>query len=610
MAREQAQQHAARVLGPEALAESQAHVRDAARAAPWWEADVVPIAGTFGNTRTSGSLAIVGAAGFILDGEVITPRPVGAAARAAAVLAVVNLGARKTGVLPERLRVRDEAIAGALRPELDQRGVQVEVAPMPELDDALDGSLEHLAGSRSGARGSAPWTWGETEASPAELAELHAAAAEFHRSAPWLALDGDDDTLLLTFPGEPEAWAASVMGSAGMHEGLALYSDVRDLMTLMDLNEEDPGPFLSRMKGISLSLSYSPASELAREMRREVAAEGWEVAGTAAYPHLMGISIPGRRITADHVRRIAAACRAVTELSRHDHVELPWTSPATGIGIDLVFSDDEEDDEGVDGQLPWPELEESHLIGAEGPTAATAAKLPDPEGALAIRNAEDERLERFAAWLDARKTSRAARDRMLRTGRLWADLLGSHPIAAEAATEADLRVFVFGYLPDHARLAKAVMKHLAQSLTQLFRFYREREGFWYPWAEGVVAEFGMLSQRAPDVREVLASASPLLMEDLHRRALRPVTGVPGTRVGWLLSVGPLLGSLRMELWRHWALWHDEVVSSGITVPAAVRDVLVGRQRQWENTPHPRLGGRTPAQLLKAPELSLIGDDTG
>lgn len=85
--------------------------------------------------------------------------------------------------------------------------------------------------------------------------------------------------------------------------------------------------------------------------------------------------------------------------------------------------------------------------------------------------------------------------------------------------------------------------------------------------------------------------------DVLIRALRPAAEVPGTRTGWAVVMDKVTSDLRYELHRRWLMWHDEVVRGGITDTRDVRDVLLGRQRQWENTPHPLHEGRTPKQVL-------------
>jgi hypothetical protein len=136
-----------------------------------------------------------------------------------------------------------------------------------------------------------------------------------------------------------------------------------------------------------------------------------------------------------------------------------------------------------------------------------------------------------------------------------------------------------------------------RSLARLFEFYTEREGIEYPWALSVLLELDVLAAGAGDVRDVLEDVAELFQADVILRALRPTAEVPGTRAGWVMVFDERMADLREELHRRWLIWHDEVVRGGITDPHDVRDVLLGRQRQWENTPHPRLGGRTPKQVL-------------
>jgi hypothetical protein len=590
MARDVARARAARTLGADAVAETEARVGDAARQAPFWEADVVPLTGgTFTETGTPGALAIIGAAGYVVTGEVLARRLVGAADRAQAVLAAVMSGARDVGVLPERLHVRDEALADALRPELEQRGCQVKAGPLPELDEAVDAALERLTGSVAGGKTFTLWSWGETEATQEELADFHAAAAEYHRAAPWEALT-DGHPLVLRFPDEPNV--AAVMGAADIYYGLALYSHAADVEALHASETDDTDQHVGAMQGFSLSLSYEAAGELPKPMRREVLAAGWDVAGQDAFPRLIGIAIAGRRLTAEHLRLMARACRTVAAFVQELPEELPWTAP-TGAEVSLLFSPDA----AKEIVLPWPPLMQSHPVGPAGPNA-------DPEEAIRIwqddwqdeADAEWARVDRFRVWLNAQKLSDSARGRDLRAAELWTDARIGAGVPAQSATEYDLRIFLYHYLPS-VRFAKPVAKHLTASLRRLFRFHAEREGIEYPWAEGVLSELDEVCAGAEDVRDVLEELREIVTADILIRALRPVAEVPGTRTGWALVPDKVTSDLRYELHRRWLMWHDEVVRGGITDTQDVRDILLGRQRQWENTPHPRLQGRTPKQML-------------
>lgn len=593
LAADESAARAERRLGRPAALE--ARVTEVARRAPVWEADVVPLQEMFRETGEPGSLVIVGAGGLIVSGDVLARRCVGVAARAAAILGAVTAAGAKTGLLPERLRVRDAVLAAALAPELERRGIIPERGEVAELDDAIESSLQHLAGGVAAGSACAPWAWAETEATPDELAEFHAAAADFHRAEPWQRL-ADSNTLVLRFPGEEEPWAVSVMGAGGMYYGLAVYSDPRDLDILAE-REATGAEFISAMRGWSLTLSFDPKKDLSRPMRREVASAGWELAGPDAYPTLFGLRLPGRRITAELLNRMTGACRAIAAFTSQERPQVPFVDPDSGVSVALLHAG---------SALPWPPLERAHAVGAEGPGA-------DPEAVLRARGDKDlvlpdeaERLNRFLAWLDAQRPSRAAREREARTALTWARMLVASSLPAGSATEFDLRRFLYDFVVEFDPIPKATAKHLTRSLRRLFRYYAEHEGIVYPWADGVLAELDEIAEGVDDVRDVLDAAGGYLMEDIDQRLFGPALSVPGLERGWMTRAGPA-ATLWPELQRRWLIWYDEAVRSGITDLGDLHDVLVGRQRQWENTPHPALGGQTPKRVLSDAEREFPDD---
>jgi hypothetical protein len=583
LAADESAARAERRLGRPAALE--ARVTEVARRAPVWEADVVPLQEMFRETGEPGSLVIVGAGGLIVSGDVLARRCVGLAARAAAVLGAVTAAGAKTGLLPERLRVRDAKLAEALAPELERRDITVEAGVLAELDEAIEESLQHLARGGAGGVASTVWAWAETEATADELAEFHAAAAAFFRAEPWQTL-ADSNTLVLRFSGEEEPWAASVMGAGGMYYGLAVYSDLRDPDILAE-REATGGEFISAMQGWSLTLSFDAPKELSRPMRREVASAGWELAGPDAYPTLFSLRLPGRRITAQLLNRMAGACRAVAAFTSQERPQVPFVDPSTGVTVAFLHAG---------SAMPWPPLERARAIGPEGPGA-------DPEAVLRVRGDPDlvgpeeaERLDRFLAWLDAQRPSRAAREREARTALTWARMLVASRLPAGSATEYDLRRFLYEFVVDFDPIPKATAKHLTRSLRRLFRYYAEHEGIVYPWADGVLAELDGIADGVEDVRDVLDAAGGYVAEDFERRVFSPALSVPGLERGWMSRAG-LAAARWQELQRRWLIWYDEAVRSGISDLGDLYDVLVGRQRQWENTPHPDLGGQSPKRVL-------------
>jgi hypothetical protein len=601
MAEDQAAARAERVLGPRAVALAEEQAVEAARRAPFWEADVAPLMGAFQETRESGAIAMVVAGEMILVTDVLGRRPAGVQARARAVLDAVSMGARKTGVFPSRLHVRDAALADALRAEAEARGIVPACAPLAELDAVLDDALAHLMQSAAGGAASRPDAWAETEAPPEVLAEFHAAAAAYHRAAPWRIL-GDGDPLVLHFPGDAEPWVASVMGGAGIHVGLAIYSELADLEAMLQAETVDAEARVKDMRGITVSISYDRAGEVPRPMRREVASAGWELAGPDAYPSLLGIGIPGRRMTADLVQRAGMACGAVAAFVQASPDEFPWHDPATGVRVDYLYDDDDAETGPDDLGLPWPRLTESHRVGAAGKNAAPQTILRDGWDASAAR--ESARHRRFLGWLAKQKVSVSAGERVARTAKMWGEMLIGYGVPAESATEYDLRFFLYHHVVGD-RPPKPVAKHLTRSLARLFAFYAAHEGIEYPWAQAVLDELDVLAADAGDVRDVLEELAPALAMDVSMRALRPMAEVAGTRAGWSMIFDEELAVLRHELHRTWLAWHDELVGSGITDTVDVRDILTGRQRQWENTPRPSLGGRTPKQVLLDAETKAV-----
>ena len=67
--------------------------------------------------------------------------------------------------------------------------------------------------------------------------------------------------------------------------------------------------------------------------------------------------------------------------------------------------------------------------------------------------------------------------------------------------------------------------------------------------------------------------------------------------GWPDAANLELAQLRDELQRRWLMWYDELVRGGVTDFGALEDALLARQRAWEGTPHPRVGGRTPIEVI-------------
>jgi hypothetical protein len=253
-------------------------------------------------------------------------------------------------------------------------------------------------------------------------------------------------------------------------------------------------------------------------------------------------------------------------------------------------------------------LEEAHAIGPEGPNARPEAALSLVWSAsLAqherLRAAERERVRRFEASLKDSGLSKAAQRRHERNARLWGEYLAEMSVPAEAATEFDLRSYVYDWFPRKEVVPADVARALPESLRLFFRFLDANEGIRYPWAEGVLDELAVVAaERGPapegafwdeEVREWRTE----FWEDVDHRVMLHDRDLPGTGEGWPVMMNPEVARLSTELQRLWLIWYDQAVRGGTTDLEELFETLSLRQRGWENTPHPALHGRTPRQAV-------------
>jgi hypothetical protein len=490
--------------------------------------------------------------------------------------------------------VRDAEVAALLGARLQARGVEVVAAPLRELDEALDAVLGQMLESPAAAKVTTPGTWRETGASREELAEFHHAAAEFHRLAPWK----NPETLYPLLLAHPDGaqWGASVMGEAGMAYGLALHSNPGDLAAML-VSEPTPGG-MPELVGYQLTVDLDERDALTRPMQREITAAGWTIAGPRAYPRLFAMNVPGRQVTAEHVRQAIVALRAINAAARGRNPEAEAGVRVSPFLIPAPAWIDEDDDDLDYFILP----QEAAPICAEGPGA-------DPEGALRawdaiteMNSAEEERLGRMTAWLKSgADTPDLEAD--LRNARRWTDGISFVGVPAGAVTEHDLRLFLYDYYPRKGKSTPEDTAALPDSLRRIFRFLEEREGIRYPFAAAVLDELEEVARQGEDdgmrLHETLNALVYEVYDDLDMRAMlhrrESLDGV----VPWPDAMNADVAILDRELQRHWLLWYDAEVRQGTTDLDELEEALIDRQRTWENTPHPAHEGRTPADVVRA-----------
>jgi len=598
MGRDQARERARSIVGEAAFDAAEAEWMAAARAEKVWAADIVPAAGHFREAPDGASLAMVMAGEWVAHTEVLAHRPAGVAERARDLAASVNAAARVLGVLPERVEVSHRDVVAELGRQLEGRGITVAMGDSQHLAELIDTTLAQTDPSPAQGRMSVALTWRETEATPQELRDFHQAAAAFFTAAPWTS-EATESPLLLNLPREHlegveelglsdrTDWAASVMGSMGESFGVVLHSQPSDLAEI--LTATDPLRAYTEGIGFSLTVDFDRKSELTRTMQREIAAAGWPIAGSRAYPRLFGLSLPGRWIRPHDVRLATLALRAIAVFARGG-------DPLAETGVGVTPFDPEAEEE---SRLDWFNApEEASPIRAEGAGAEAEPRVGtwdvSLEGFEATKAAEQERTGRFAQWLREQGVpeEEAKIDGENADAWNWTVVgLGS----PAAVTEYDLRLFLYDLYLRKTDPTPEAVRGLPRSMRRMFQWLEEREGIRYPFAAGVLDELERIVARGREMDEPLEETLRILSydvyDDLDTRVMLPDSG------GWPDLMSPEVAQLREELQRRWLLWYDELVRGGMTDYGELEDVLLTRQREWENTPHPRVGGRTPVQAI-------------
>jgi hypothetical protein len=199
---------------------------------------------------------------------------------------------------PARVRVADAALAGELRAEQD--GIEVVVAPTPELDGFFDGLVASMA--------TVPHFVTDGKLPPRLIGELFRAAALLYRLAPWKFVD---DVIRVDVPQLGIDGACLVMlGRKAKDPGFLLFPSVDGFEAFLDLADtlalgEEP-------EGIGtplLSLTFDRKAEVPEAVLRAIGEHGWPVPGDGAYPNAEFRDANGTsHAVAEHEARLLAAC--------------------------------------------------------------------------------------------------------------------------------------------------------------------------------------------------------------------------------------------------------------------------------------------------------------
>lgn len=210
---------------------------------------------------------------------------------------------------PTRVRVASPELADAVRAGHPE--IEVVCAPTPEIDEMLALMREKL-----GEHDATEQSYLSTGIEPDAMASFFRAAAALFLAKPWKWVPDDQSLFSVTIEelGLHEV-AMSVIGQMGQHLGLILFSDLDDFEMYLDaaiaidLGQEPKTPS-------HFALNFEHVSEVATELRREVAKHNWEVASPNAYPWLLAVDedLVARPPTAKELTMAEAIARALASV--------------------------------------------------------------------------------------------------------------------------------------------------------------------------------------------------------------------------------------------------------------------------------------------------------
>ncbi len=122
---------------------------------------------------------------------------------------------------PARIFFEDKQWMTALRPALQEIGIECRLRPQPELRRELVADLETFL---LGDKPLIPGLLRQKRVNPPLVGALFEAAAEFYRAAPWVQL-GNNHLLALSVSSQKEPYYATVMGQGGVEYGLGVYQN-------------------------------------------------------------------------------------------------------------------------------------------------------------------------------------------------------------------------------------------------------------------------------------------------------------------------------------------------------------------------------------------------
>lgn len=179
---------------------------------------------------------------------------------------------------PAKVEVAPKEAWSLLRPSLERLGVGLRtVEALEPLSSIMAAAEEEILGPPQPSLLEVP---GMTEE---RLGAFYAAAARFHRAAPWRHVS-QEGAIRFDIPALGKPWFGVVMGQGGQEFGLALYSKLDSIRDVWDRPDDPEAGFQA---GDVMSLLFGgPGNLSAREV--DAAAEhGWPLAEAGLYPFVI-----------------------------------------------------------------------------------------------------------------------------------------------------------------------------------------------------------------------------------------------------------------------------------------------------------------------------------
>jgi hypothetical protein len=215
---------------------------------------------------------------------------------------------------PDVIRIADPNDVRRVQDEVGD-DVRVAVAPTPELAPMMARFAAHLA------HHSAESSYFDTDITPATVAELFEAARTFYAAKPWRLMAQRTPLRLDILNRRIEGQVLVVVGRGRSPRGLWIFPSLDGFDAFLEAS-----PHMSRtgeafnLGTRLLTLTFERAIAIDPQMRREVMANGWPVAGVNAFPVVEHYDPDGvrRPLTAFDVNLTASAASLVaTFILRH-----------------------------------------------------------------------------------------------------------------------------------------------------------------------------------------------------------------------------------------------------------------------------------------------------